>query len=158
MTPSRRSAVLTALLILVASGIVRAQTNRAHIGPHIGYNFDVEEFYLGAQFGVPVADQLEFYPSFDYYFVDPGSLWAVNADLKWRIARAQPRWLYLGGGLNVMKREVGDVEDTDLGANLFVGAESLRGTIHPFGELRAILADNSSIQLQIGLNITLGRH
>ena len=158
MKPSRRSAVLTALLVLVASGIVRAQTNRAHIGPHIAYNFEVEEFAIGAQFSLPVAERLEFYPSFDYYFVDPGSLWAVNADLKWRVARDRPRWFYLGGGLNITRREVGDIDNTDLGANLFLGAESLRGTIHPFGELRAILADDSSIQLQIGLNITLGRH
>jgi hypothetical protein len=150
--------VLTALLILVASGIVRAQTNRAHIGPHVAYNFDVEEFALGAQLGLPVAQRLEFYPSFDYYFVDPGSLWAVNADLKWRIAHDRPNWLYVGGGLNIKRREVGDVVHTDLGANLLVGVEPLRGRVHPFGEFRAILADESSVQVQIGLNITLGRH
>ena len=158
MTPSRRSAVLTALLILVASGIVRAQTNRLHIGPHVAYNFDFEDFAIGAQLGFPLGNRFEFYPSFDYYFTDPGSAWALNGDLKWRVARDQPRWFYLGAGLNVMRLEVGDVENTDLGANLFLGAESLRGRIHPFVELRAILSDNSAIQAQVGLNITLGRH
>jgi hypothetical protein len=155
---SRRSAILTALLVLVASGIVRAQTDRAHIGPHIGYNFDIEELALGAQFSVPILRHVEFYPSFDYYFVDDGSLWAVNADLKWRVAKDRPRWLYIGGGLDLMHASNNGNGNTDAGANLFVGAESLRGRIHPFVEFRAILADNSSVQLQGGLNITLGRH
>ena len=36
MQPSRRSAMLTALLVLVASGIVRAQNERAHTDPLTG--------------------------------------------------------------------------------------------------------------------------
>ena len=89
---SRRSAILTALLVLVASGIVRARSVCAHIGPHIGYNFDIEELALGAQFSIPILHHVEFYPSFDYYFVDPGSQGAINADLKWRVATDRPRW------------------------------------------------------------------
>lgn len=158
MKPSRRSAVLTALLVLVASGIVRAQTNRLHIGPHIAYNFDFEDFALGAQFSYPIANRVEFYPSFDYYFTGHGSAWALNADLKWRVAKDRPRWLYIGGGLNVMRVSAGGEGNTDAGLNLFLGAESLRGRIHPFAELRGILGHGSSIQAQAGLNITFGRH
>ena len=158
MKPSRRSAVLTALLVLVASGIVRAQTNRLHIGPHVAYNFDLKDFAIGAQFSSPIVNRVEFYPSFDYYFVEHGSTWSVNADLKWRVAKDRPRWFYIGGGLNVTRVSVGDVVHTDGAANLFLGAESLRKRIHPFVELRGILGNGSSIQAQAGVNITFGRH
>jgi hypothetical protein len=149
--------VLTALLILLASGIVRAQTDRAHIGPHVGYNFDIKDLNLGAQFSLPLGHRLEFYPSFDYYFVDPGSEWAVNADLKSRVAKNWPRWFYLGGGLNVTTFSYHG-STTHAHANLFAGAESLRKRVHPFVEFRAILGHGSSVQLQSGLNITLGTH
>ena len=149
---------MTALLLLVASGLVRAQTKRAHIGPHVGYNFDIKEVNLGAQASVPIVNRLEFYPSFDYYFVDSGSLWALNADLKWRVAKDRPRWLYVGGGPDLMRRSVSGNHSTDAGANIFAGVESVRGWIHPFIEFRGILAANSSAQLQGGLTITRGRH
>jgi hypothetical protein len=63
-----------------------AHAQRPHIGGHLLYNFDVEEFGIGAQFSYPVSRKLEFYPSFDYYFVDPGSLWQLNADLKYKLS------------------------------------------------------------------------
>jgi len=153
---SRRSALLTALLVLVASGIVRAQTKELHIGPRIGYNFDLEDVNLGAQFSVPLFYRVEFYPSFDYYFRSPGSAWALNADLKWRVFKDNPRWFYLGTGLNLTNISISGNGNTDAGWNLFVGAESLRGRIHPFVEGRVTIADHSLLQLQAGLNITLG--
>src|SRR5262249_47462028 len=113
---------------------------------------------LGAQVSVPIANRLEFYPSFDWYFVDPGSTWAVNADLKWRVAKDQPRWLYLGGGLDLMVHSLNGISSSKAGVNILGGIESLRGWVHPFAEIRGILSDNSSVQLQGGLNITLGRH
>ena len=155
---SRRSALLTALLVLVASGMVRAQTHRAHIGPHIGYNTDLDDVNLGAQFSLPLVNRVEFYPSFDWYFRDPGNAWGVNADIKWRGAKDRPRWFYIGGGLNLTTVSLSGASNTDAGANLFAGAESLRGRIHPFLEARAILSNSSSLQLQGGLNITLGHH
>jgi hypothetical protein len=157
MKRSRRSAVLTALLVLVASGIVRAQTDRAHIGPHVGYHFDIKEVNLGAQFSLPIAQRLEFYPSFDYYFVSPGTEWAVNADLKSRVAKDWPRWFYLGAGLNVTTYSHNG-STTHAHANVFAGAESLRKKVHPFVEFRAILGHGSSVQVQGGVNITLGTH
>ncbi|HTL06006.1 MAG TPA: hypothetical protein VL241_09690 [Gemmatimonadales bacterium] len=148
--------MLTALLVLVASGVVRAQTHRAHIGPRIGYNFDLEDVNIGAQFSVPLLYRVEFYPSFDYFFHSPGSAWALNGDLKWRVFKDNPRWFYLGTGLNLTTVSVSGNSNTDAGWNLFLGAESLRGRIHPFLEGRATISHGSMLQIQGGLNITLG--
>ena len=158
MRRTARFSAIVLILLLTASSVTRAQTSRLHIGPHVGYNFDVEELVLGGQFSVPIANRLEVYPSFDYYFVDAGSLWAINGDLKWRVAHDRPNWLYIGAGLNITRSSAGDVSHTDAGLNLLAGAEPLRGRIHPFVEARLTIRDETSFQLQGGLNITLGRH
>ena len=54
------------------------------VGGHLGYNFDVDRLLIGAQLSYPVAPRIDAYPSFDYYFVSGGSLWSLNADVKFR--------------------------------------------------------------------------
>lgn len=152
-----RSRLVLASLALAAGWTQAAegQTQRAHLGPRLSYNFDLEEFAIGAQLGIPIANRLEFYPSFDYYFVDPGSAWGLNADVKYRLATEDaPLWFYFGGGLNLTGVSNGD-DDTNFGANLLGGVETLQGRIHPFGEARITISDASFFQLGIGLNITL---
>ncbi len=157
--PSRlRVAVLTAILATGTTLAAEAQTSRAHLGPRISYNFDAEEVGLGAQVGLPIGRRLEFYPSFDVFFVDPGSLWALNADIKYRFGGQGMEWLYTGGGLNVTNASVGDNDETNAGLNLLLGVESLSGWVHPFAEGRLTVGDESMFQLSGGINFTLGRH
>lgn len=105
------------------------KTSRVHIGPHFGYNFKIEHPNIGVQASFPVARRVEFYPSFDWYLVGEGaSVFGLNGDLS---------------------------TDTRAGGNLFLGAESLRGRIHPFAEARVTLRRGTMFQLQGGLNITL---
>ena len=147
----------TLVLASTLAGTAAAQTNRLHIGPRLSYQFDLEKIGLGAQFSVPVANRLEFYPSFDYFFVDDGSFWNLNADLKYRIAQASIRWLYVGAGLNIARVSNG-ASDTNAGLNLLAGAESLKGRIHPFAEFRFTAGDGSTAQIAAGLNFTFGRN
>jgi hypothetical protein len=145
-----------ALVLGIATAMAgAAQAQRPHIGGHLLYNFDVEEFGIGAQFSYPLSRKLEFYPSFDYYFVDPGSLWQLNADLKYKL-REEHNWFYVGGGLGIARASVGNFDDTDVGANLFGGWETLIGQrVHPYLEGRLTLADDTRFQLAGGLNITI---
>ena len=156
MRSKLRGVVLAVLLVPAIAAVAHTQTDRMHIGPHVAFEFDNQDFAIGAQFSVPVAKRLEVYPSFDYYFVDIGSLWALNADLKWRVARERPDWLYLGTGLNISRSTNGNLHHTDAGLNLIVGVESLKGKVHPFGEGRLIVSDETRFQLAAGLNFTLG--
>ena len=159
---SFRAVAVAALAVgglLAAATSAEAQTRRTHLGPRVSYNFDAEEFGIGAQLGIPIANRIEFYPSFDYYFVDPGNLWAMNADLKYRFsATSSTNWLYAGAGLGILGFSAGNADDTDFGANLFAGFEPLSGRIHPFAEGRLRIGDGSSFQISAGLNFTLGRH
>jgi hypothetical protein len=146
---------IAAALVLVSAlaGSARAQTNRLHFGPRVSYQFDLEKLGVGVQFSAPIVRHLEFYPSFDY-FIDSGSFWNLNADLKYRIPSESVRWLYLGAGLNIAHGG----GDTQAGLNLLAGIESLKGRVHPFGEFRFTANHGSTGQIAVGLNFTLGRH
>jgi hypothetical protein len=139
-------------LVCGVAGTAQAQEKALHLGPRLSYQFDAEELGVGAQFSVPIASHLEFYPSFDVFFTEPNSLWSFNVDVKWRALASSASWFYVGSGLNIM--ESGG-NGSNAGLNLFGGAESLKGRIHPFGELRFIVNDNSTAQISAGLNFTL---
>lgn len=117
-------------------------------GAHLGYNFDADALLLGAQVSWPVSPRVDIYPSFDIYFVDPGSLWALNFDVKYRPPTRYGAW-YLGGGLNLLHGNGGS--DTNL--NLFTGLEGRRGGTRPYVEARFIIGDGSSFQIVGGFSV-----
>lgn len=158
MRTTRFSGIGAAVLIALAATAptANAQTSRTHIGPRIGYNFDVEDISIGGQLSFPIGRRLEFYPSADLTLVDPGSMFGVNIDVKYRMpSGVSMEWLYLGTGLGIVSRSVGDFDNTDTGLNVFLGAESLRGRVHPFLEGRVLISDGSMAMLMGGLNFTL---
>jgi hypothetical protein len=149
-----RYAALVVALSLGAATVAEAQSGTRYLGPRVSYNFDAEEAGLGLQLGLPLTSSLAFYPSFDVFFVDPGSFFSVNADFKLRPDINAP--LYFGAGLNVSRFSGGGNSDTNTGLNLLGGLEATFGAIHPFAELRVILGDGSALQLGAGLNFSFG--
>jgi hypothetical protein len=144
------------LLVLTASSADAQRRSRRRgaavnsgptYGAHLGYNFDADGALLGAQLSWPISNDLAFYPTFDYYFVDSGDLWALNFDLKWRPPTRNGIW-YVGGGLNWLHGEGGS--DTNL--NLETGLEDRRGKTRPYVEGRFILGNESVFQIVGGLS------
>jgi hypothetical protein len=141
--------ILTAVLLLGSvAAIERAAAQRAHFGVRGGYNFDAEDALIGVQAHFPLSASIEFYPSFDYYFVDGGNLLGFSGDLKFRTPGAP---LYLGGGVNLLHSS----GNSDTGFDLFGGVETRYGQTHPFIEGRFLMHDNSSFQVLFGINMTL---
>jgi len=147
--------VLVAGVLLAAAGTPAQAQWRSHIGPHVGYNFDVKRALLGAQLLLPLGRRVEFYPSFDYYFVDTGSLLGINADLKFRFPTGGPSVFYAGGGVNWLRTSSGGSSNTDTGWDFLFGLESRWGVTHPYVEGRAITHSSSAFQIAGGLNITI---
>lgn len=144
--------LLLALATSTADGQRRARRRPAAVpgpsyGPHLGYNFDFEALALGAQVSWPLTPRLDLYPTFDYYFVDPGSAWALNFDLK---VRPPTRYgaFYFGGGLNYFDGGAGN--DTNL--NLLAGFDGRRGRTRPYAEAKFILGNGSAFQIVGGFN------
>lgn len=152
-----RIAAIAAAVLAIGASTARAQTSHSHLGAHVLYNSDYGDFGLGAQFSAPIAHHLEFYPSFDYYFQSPGSVWELNADVKYRASGKGLDWIYVGTGFNLDHQSAGSSATTG-GWNLLAGAESIRGQVHPFAEMRVTVTDHSRFQIQGGVNVTLGKH
>lgn len=157
MKTNSQIVVAGALLLSLGAGALQAQTDHAHFGVHALYSTTFDDAGVGAQLSVPMARHLEFYPSFDVYFQSPGSLYAGNIDVKYRTSGRRYDWVYVGTGINIAHQSVGHDSETQAGWNLFAGAESLRGEVHPFAEARVTVTDQTRFQIQAGINITLGR-
>ena len=123
------------------------------IGGHVGYNFDASNAVVGAQASFPMAPQIDFYPSFDYYTVSNATQWGLNFDLKLRPPRF--RFWYFGVGLNLLHTSAAGTSNTDSHLNLFGGLEGRSGPIHPYAEAREILGNGSAFQLVGGLSFPL---
>jgi hypothetical protein len=151
--------VLVLLALTLVASTADAQRRRRAIatqsgpmfGAHVGYNFDVENLLLGAQLSYPVTPDISIYPSFDYYFVDVGTLWALNFDLKYRPPTRYGSW-YVGGGLNYSHFSAGGSGAGDTNLNLLTGLEGRRGRARPYVEAKFILGDGSAFQLLGGFS------
>lgn len=123
------------------------------VGAHVGYNFDAQVAVIGAQASFPVAQQVDFYPSFDYYASD-ATTWAFNFDARLR-PPAPNRGGYLGAGLNLTYASAGGSSDTQTNVNLLGGLEGQRGRIRPFAEARLTVGHGSTFQIQGGVTFPL---
>jgi len=156
---SRVLVVLLLLALTVSTADAQRRARRRAIatssgptyGAHLGYNFDVDDLLLGAQLAWPITPSLALYPTFDYYFVSPGALWALNLDLKFRPPTRYGAW-YVGGGLNYSHASLNGNGAGDTGLNLLTGLEGRRGRTRPYVEGKLILASGSSFQLVGGVS------
>ncbi|MGH7537930.1 MAG: hypothetical protein ACREMF_04805 [Gemmatimonadales bacterium] len=150
----RAVALIAGALLTVAAGAASAQ-RRSHIGPHAGYNFDIERALVGAHVLLPVGRTVELYPSFDYYFVDQGSLVGFSGDIKFRVPTGGPSVVYVGGGVNFLRAAGGGASNTDTGWDILFGFESRLGATHPYIEAKVLNHNSSAFQVGVGLNLTL---
>jgi hypothetical protein len=155
---SRVRAVAVALVLLGGVSVAaEAQAGPMQFGPRIGYNFDAEEFSIGAHLIKPLTSAIAIYPSFDYYMVDAGTLFGINADLRYQMPADNLQWLYLGAGLGITRFSYEGFSNTDTGLNLIGGFQPAgRGRIKPFAEARLGIGDGSSFAVFGGISIPLG--
>lgn len=153
--------LLLVVLLAVAASTAEAQRRARRraiatssgptFGPHVGYNFDVDNLLLGAQVSYPITPDIAIYPTFDYYFVDVGTLWALNFDLKYRPPTRYGAW-YVGGGLNYSHFSSGGSGSGDTNLNLLTGLEGRRGRTRPYVEAKFVLGNGSMFQLVGGFS------
>ena len=150
--------MLAGFIIASASAAGAQATGRpTSVGPRITYNFDFEEVAIGGHALIPLANNLDFYPSLDIFLPDNGSLLGINLDLRLHPMPRDAAMFYIGGGLNLARAAFRGESNTEAGVNLLGGLEGRTGVIRPFGELRLIIGDGSQVALAGGLNITIGR-
>lgn len=125
------------------------------VGAHLGYNFDLDETAIGAQASFPVEPSIDFYPSFDYYTVSNGTVWALNFDLRWRPPSTYGAW-YVGTGLDLLHSSGGTgTSDTKAHLNVLGGVEGQARGFRPFAEARLILGNGSQFQIVGGVSFPI---
>ena len=141
---------------LAASSVSASAQSGTYVGTRAGYNFQTDEVILGASFTVPISTQIEFYPSLELYLPDRGNKMGFNGDVKITLPTRAMYDLYGGGGLGIVNQNLGDVSNTDLGVNILFGIASRVGRLHPYGEAKLMIHDDTQLVLYAGVNFTLG--
>jgi len=156
----QRLMVVVAVVVLAAARLDaqrrggNAPLDPARVGPHLGYNFDAQALDLGLQATLPLTQQVELYPTFDYYDVSPATLWALNLDVKIR-PRTARRALYFGGGLDYLHSSNGGASSGDLNFSVIGGWEVRRSPVAPYAEGRLLLGHGSAFQVAGGISFYL---
>ncbi len=133
-----------------------AQTwGEVSIGMHAAYNFnDLNEAALGGHAIVGLPGGFAFYPAFQSYFVEPGTLWRVSATLRWapRGGGVAP---YVGAGPYWLRSSAGGLSETDMGFIGQLGAEARLRNLQPFTELQLLKDGAVSTEFVAGFRIVL---
>ena len=121
------------------------------VGPRLGYDFHVDHLFVGGQFNVPVAQRWALVPSAEFYPGLSGSLYRVNADLKYHPPTVYGLF-YMGGGFTYLHAAgLGHG-----GGNVFAGWEGRRARpMRPFLEAKFVFASYTAFDLDAGINFPL---
>lgn len=177
----RKIATLFVALFAVALMAPRAQAQFV-LMPHVGYDLDVESLFIGIGVEVPLQfGDLPFAlaarPSIEYYFGDSDSetvmgetfgasmsIVQINGDVVAQFIPPEDGIGVYGGaglGISIMTVSVdagpfsGSDSETELGLNLFGGAQFGAGGIAPFAEFRMTTPFTTRLQLKGGVRIAL---
>ncbi|MGI9174222.1 MAG: hypothetical protein ACR2GR_02730 [Rhodothermales bacterium] len=159
-----RNRLFFALLPLLFLLPLSASAQNA-IGPHLGYNLDNEELFIGATAHINIpALPVIINPAFDYYLgTDNFTLlqFDANALLTFGVANVlfSP---YAGGGLALSYASYNDdaLEDlglnvdnssTDVGLNLLAGTFFNLAALRPFAEARVTIGDGTTVAVKGGV-------
>jgi hypothetical protein len=143
---------MAAVLVAVLASAAPAQS--PHVGLRLGVDAESRDMLVSTHATIPVAGRVELYPSIDVYLPEEGTRTGFNADLRFRLPTRQGPDLYLGGGVNVLMRNVRNDSSTDTGVKGLFGLETRTGWVHPFIEGRVLAHDETSFQFLGGVNFT----
>lgn len=131
------------------------------LGPRAGFATNDLDFFIGAQFALPVANRFDIYPSFDYYF--PGGnvdVWSLDGTMRyWPKLNVRNSGLYVGGGLNIthVSVDVGPFSGstTEAGLSLLSGWDFKAVKPRPFVQIRLVIGDADRVDFGGGINFRL---
>ncbi len=157
---SRTRLTFAAFALLAAAVMAAPRPARAQIDLDLrgGVYTDSDAGFIGGGILTGLTAGWYFNPNLEYVFVDPGSLWTVNADFHYDFTRAGAWSIWAGGGPALVVRDFGNDRrhrrqdtTTDFGINALAGVGLLRGPVRPFAQVKILLSDNTEGVLAIGV-------
>jgi hypothetical protein len=147
-----RSAYLIVTLLLVSPSL----PNAADFGVRGGVYPDEDQPFLGAEavFDMTKSGRWFGNPNVEHAFVDRGDLTAVSFDFHYDFPGGAPYTVWAGAGPTLIHRDMnrpGDRNTTDPGMNVLLGVGAKKGDVRPYGQLKAVLANDSEVVLGVGV-------
>ena len=154
---------LVLLLAVATAGTASAQLK---IGPHLGFDFDAEQLFLGASVIAPITvgeNDLLASPSVEYVFIDYGTWLNINVDALYPLMEISERPFLVGAGLairyfswdEIVNNPLVDNSDVDLGINLLGEMQFGGNGMEPFARARLTLGGGSSFGIMGGVRFGL---
>jgi hypothetical protein len=145
-------AIGTALLALAATTLTPARSGaQTDVDLRAGVYTDMSAMALGGGLLTGVGSSWWFNPNLEAAFGDGGNLITLNGDFHYDFPTGDPVSIYLGAGpaLLFANPDGGDTS-TDVGLNL-IGGVAGRGAVRPFGQVKAVVSDNTEVALMGGI-------
>lgn len=151
----RHSIVLfsVALFSLAATALSPTRSSAGtDVDLRAGYYSDMSAVTLGGGFLSSMGSSWFFNPNLEVAFGDGGTMTAMSGDFHYDFASNGNLSPYLGLGPTLLfaNPDRGS-SNTNLGMNLLGGVSGLSGTVRPFAQIKAVLADNSEVALMGGI-------
>lgn len=136
----------------VVAGFAERATAQG-LGVRTGMNVNPDQFSVGAQYAMPLAEHLWFQPSGDAGFGDGATLFTLSSNVVYRhpMARRSPWTAFAGGGPELNVYRVAGVQDTFAGATLFGGVQHSSGL---FVQAARGFLDSPQFRLGVGYVMT----
>jgi hypothetical protein len=156
-----RSLAYALVLLLATLGSVGvAHAERATIGPHLGFNLDFDDPFLGVESRIDLTNVgssviLQLNPSFSYYFVDNVDLFnfCVNMPFEFVIGGSKLR-PFAAPGFGLLHWSNGG-SHTDAALMLLAGLLFRLGAVDPYVQLRVAIGDDTLADLMGGVLFAL---
>jgi hypothetical protein len=150
---SAATAIGIVLLAIAATAFIPARSSaQVDVDVRGGVYTDRSALALGAGLLTSVGTSWWFNPNLEAAMGDGSDLITVNGDFHYDIPTGDPVSIYFGGGpaLLFVNPEGNGDGSTDVGLNL-IGGVAGRGAARPFGQVKAVLSDNSEVALMGGI-------
>lgn len=150
------------LFVLIAFGAQAQAATPVEIGPRLSIELRDSRVVIGGELRIGVAQiaptvRLDIRPEFNFYFYHDFNVIDISADFLFAFnVRSDVAEPYFGVGLGVFDCTDCGGGNARLGVNLLGGVQfALRGTVHPFVELRFTAGDFDPILLTGGILFSL---
>lgn len=151
--------LITVCAVLAAGAMARPAQAQVAVGPELSFADDWDfgigaraQFDLGSLFDAEGLETLQGVASFDYFFPEcvDCSYWEINGNALYPFELDGDLAPYAGGGLNISRRSIGTVSDTDAGLNLLGGLDFALEGFTMFTEAKIEIGGGNQFVLTVG--------
>lgn len=154
MRPRTNKLFLITVFLICLTAFPALAGSGGDFGIRGGIYTDRDDGFLGAEYNAPLSRQVFINPNVEYVFVDRGTFMTFNFDGHYDFPTRSSVYVWAGGGLGMLywNPEGPGESNTDLGVNLLFGLGfKTAGSVVPYIQAKAILADNNDFVLGFGL-------